>query len=430
LKFPLGLAVSIALVAAPLAAQAQSAGDGYAPPKLLTPGTNSSASAGKGTVTVQVMVKADGSFKVGKVLKSTNPSNDAAALEIAKSSKYKPAYRQGKAVDAFYDYQLTFGGDVAATGGEGMKSALASIKAAKYDDAKTQLNAYLQTHPGDQQAYTLLGVANGFAGDAGAASMAFEKAGPIADQWKSVAIQAYAKYASTQLDQKKFTDVITYAGKALELDPNNLQSYYVRGIAYANTQNDAAAITDLNKAKTIAAANKADDKTMAAIAFNLAVTQFDAGQFGEAATSSKEAVRLDPSKSAQLDKYAFVTVNNAAVALANAGKTADAVARLENGAAQFPTAAGPLMSQAAYIMATEKSPNWKKVGDEADKALAIDPNDGRGNYIRGVSAAQQQDTKAALTYLNKAKASPTYTSDPAFAKQVDDVLKQLNTPAK
>ena len=34
--------------------------------------------------------------------------------------------------------------------------------------------------------------------------------------------------------QKKFADAIAYAGKALELDPNNLQSFYVRGIAYSN----------------------------------------------------------------------------------------------------------------------------------------------------------------------------------------------------
>ena len=180
----------------------------------------------------------------------------------------------------------------------------------------------------------------------------------------------------------------------------------------------------------IAAANKADDKTIASIDYNLALTQLDAGQFGEASTSIKETDRLDPSKSAQLDKYAFVTVNNAAVALANSGKVADAVARLESGATAFPSSAGALTSQAAFILATDKKPDWKRVAAEADKALAFDPSDGRGNYIRGVAAAQQQDPKTALSYLNKAKASPAYTSDPALAKQVDDVLKQLNSADK
>ena len=212
MKFPLGPAVGIALIAAPLGAQAQVEATGYVPPKLLAPGTNSSPSSGRGTVTVQVFVKADGTFKVNKVLKSTNPADDAAALEIAKTSKYKPAYRQGKKVDAFYDYQLTFGGDVAVSGGGPMAAVLTSIKAAKYDDAKAQLTAYLQTHPNDQQAYTLLGVSDGFAGDAAGASMAFEKAGPISEQWKSVAIQAYAKYATMSLDQKKFPDAITLCG--------------------------------------------------------------------------------------------------------------------------------------------------------------------------------------------------------------------------
>ena len=159
---------------------------------------------------------------------------------------------------------------------------------------------------------------------------------------------------------------------------------------------------------------------MAAISFNLAITQLDAGQFGEAATSAKEATRLDPSRAAILDKFALANVNNAAVSLANSGKTADAVARLECGAAAFPSLAAPLTSQAAYILATDKKPDWKKVAAEADKALALDPTDGRGNYIRGVAAAQQQDQKTAQTYLNKAKSSPAYTSDPALAKQIDD----------
>jgi len=428
LKVLLGLAVSLAIVATPFMALAQS--DGYVPPKLLAPGTNATKSAGAGSVTIQVFVKKDGTFTISKIIKSTNPADNEAALEIAKTSKYKPALKQGKKVDAFYDYALSFTGDVAATGGAPLAAALNDIRSAKYDDAKTAINAYLETHPGDQQAYTLLGVSNAFSNDPAGASLAFSNAGTVPDQYKTLAIQSYGRYASAQLDAKKFPDAITYAGKAIELDPNNLQSYYVRGIAQANTQNDAAAIADLQKARQIAVAAKADDKTLASISFNLAVTQLDAGQFGEAATTSREAARLDPTKQVQLDKFAYASVNNAAVALANQGKISEAVSRLESGATAFPSAAASLTAEAAYIMATDKKPDWKAVGAEADKALALDENNGRGNYIRGVSAAQQNDPKEALDYMNKAKASPAYATDPSLAKQIDDALKQLNTPAK
>jgi tetratricopeptide (TPR) repeat protein len=420
---------TIVLAVAPSLVSAQTTA--YVPPKLESPGTNSTALAGRGDVTVQVFVKKDGTFTVNKVLKSTNAADNAAALEIAKTSKYKPAIRDGKPIDAYYDYVLSFAGDGAAAANAGpLAGATASIRAAKYDDAKTQLNAYLQAHPGDTQAYTLLGVANAFGGDPAAASLAFEKAGTVPDQYKTLAIQSYAKYASALLDAKKFGDAVTYAGHAIDADPNNLQAYYVRGIANSNLQNDAGSIADLQKARTIAQSAKSDDKTVAMIDFNLAVSQLAAGQFGEAATTTKEAVKLDPSRQAALDKFAVTAVNNAAVALANQGKIADAVSRLESGATAFPAGAAQLYVQAAYIYATDKKPDWRKVQSEADRALAIDASNGRGNYIRGVAAAQQDDPKTAIPYLNKAKSSTAYTSDAALAKQIDDALKALNAPGK
>ena len=52
------------------------------------------------------------------------------------------------------------------------------------------------------------------------------------------------------------------------------------------------------------------DKTVAMIDFNLAVSQLAAGQYGEGATTSKEAIRLDPSRQAQLDKFAVTVLKN------------------------------------------------------------------------------------------------------------------------
>jgi TonB family protein len=428
-QLPLRLLASAAIVATPLAASAQSTA--FVAPKLTAPGSSTTTPAGKGSVIVQVFVKKDGSFRVVKVLKSTNPADNASALEMAKTAKYKAATRGGHAVDAYYDYAYMFAGDGAASTGTGpMATALAAIRAGKYDDAKSQLNSYLQAHPGDAQANTLLGVASYFSNDMATAAMSFDKAGTVPDQYKTLAIQSYSKYASTLLDDKKFPDAITYAGKAIAADPNNLEGYYVRGIAESNAQNDAAAIADLQKARAIAVSARSDDKTLATIGFNLAVTQLDAGQFGEASTTIKDVERLDPSRRDALDKFAFASINNAAVALANEGKIADAVSRLESGATAFPSSAGPLTAQASYIMATDKKPDWKKVGDEADKALAIDDTSGLGNYVRGVAYAQQNDSKDALVSITKAKASPQYGTDASLAKKIDDALKQLKTAAQ
>src|SRR5579885_2450579 len=72
----------------------------YIPPKLLKQGTFTSPVSGAGTVIVKVLVNPDGSFKVQGVVKSTNKSDEAAALEIANSSKYKPATRNMQPVMA------------------------------------------------------------------------------------------------------------------------------------------------------------------------------------------------------------------------------------------------------------------------------------------------------------------------------------------
>jgi tetratricopeptide (TPR) repeat protein len=418
-----------ALATLPLAANAQSAPPDSAP-TLIKRGTNTTPLAGKGDVTVQVFVKTDGSFTVMKVLKSTNPGDEAAALEIAKSSAYKPAIRNGKPDAEFYDFALSFGGDTAAIGSAPLPTALAAIHEGKYDLAKSTLVAYLQDRPDDTQANTLLGVAEGFAGDYAGSSAAFAKAGTIPDEYKVLAGGSFTKNATAQLDAKNFPGAIDSATRAISIDARNVQAYYVRGIAYANARNDAAAIADLQTAYATATSLKSDTTTLGLISYNLAISQLDSGAFGDAVMTAKTVARYDPARRAQLDRIASAAYNNSAVALANAGKIPDAVSRLEQGASDFPALAGALTAEAAYIMATAKSPDWSKVRAEADKALAIEPTNGRAAFVAGVSAAHLNDSAAALDYMNKAKASPAYGTDVSLAKQIDDALKSLNPPTK
>jgi hypothetical protein len=433
LKFPFRLLTCAAIVAMPVATSAQTAtATTYTPPKLLERGATSAAPGGNGSVTVQVFVKKDGSATVNKISKTSNAADNPAALEIAKTSKYKPALRNGKPVDAYYYYVLSFGSEpvaaAAAPAGSGTGPALTAIRAGKYDDAKGLLQTYLQAHPGDTDAYTLLGVANTFGGNLPDATAAFDKAGTIPDQYKALAEQAYEKNAGALLDDKKYADSITAAGHAIDVNPQSLQGYYVRGVAEANMQNDTAAIADLTKARAIASAAKSDTKTSVTLAYSLAIAQLDAGLYGEAATTAREVSQSDTARSGQINQRAYVAVSNAAIALANAGKTADAVSRFESGASAFPAAAPGLIAQAATVLATDKKPDWDKVKAEAGKALALNPNSGRAEFILGIAAANQKDPKGALDYMNKAKASTDYSSDASLAKQIDTALKQLNTP--
>jgi tetratricopeptide (TPR) repeat protein len=427
--FRLIACICIAAFGTPLVAGAQTA-PAHIAPKLLQRGTNTTAPAGAGDVMVQVFVKKDGTFKVNKVIKSSNDGNNAAALEIAQTSKYRPATSGGKPVAEYYDFKVSFAGETAAIGSGPMATILGEIRTGKYDQAKSDLATYLQTNPNDTQAYTLLGVANAFGGDPAAASAAFAKAGTIPPQYQTLALQSYEKYATAALNDKKYSDAIDAANRAIALNANSLQAYYDRGQANMGAQNYTAAIADLQKAQSIAATAKSDAQTISTLAFTLAVAQLDAGQFGEAAQSAKDIYRNDTARSAQLDKFAYTAAMNAAITLANAGQNPNAIGRLESGAAAFPHDAGALTAEAAYIMAIDKKPDWDKVKAEAQKALDLDPNAGKADFVLGVVASQKSDQKTAVDYFNKAKATPDYGSDPSLAKQINDALAKLNGASK
>ena len=81
-------------------------------------------------------------------------------------------------------------------------------------------------------------------------------------------------------------------------------------------------------------------------------------------------------------------------------------------------------------MAADKTPDWKKVKLEADKALAADPGDGLANFVAAVAVSKTGRAQDSVPFLNKAKSSPLYTSDASFAKQVDDALKAVATLSK
>jgi tetratricopeptide (TPR) repeat protein len=415
---------SPALLAFALPASAQTS-TFYTQPKIIKQGANTSPIAGNGAVTLQVFVHKDGSIGTVKIEKSTNHADDAAATEIAKASTYKPGVRDAKPIDAYYTMVLKFNGtsvvNDTGTDSSDLVAANALIRANKFSDAKAKLDAFLTAHPGDKDAEALLGVADGYLNDSADAATAFDAAGTIPDQFKVVAAKAYVDAAVDALKAKNNDQAIALSSKALALQ-QNVNTLYVQGTAYANAQQYPQAIADLEKAKAMATSGRSDAATLNAIDASLATSYIMGGQPDKGLALAQEIKHRDPSNT-RVDDTLAAYYNQQAVAAMKAGKQMDAVADLENAAKALPSRAAVLYIQAANVLSQGSKPDWKAVKAEADKALAVDPNDPRANYVAGVALANSGDGKGAILLLQKAKQN--VGSDTTLSGQIDTALSKL-----
>lgn len=414
---------ALSLAALPPVASAQTS-QFYSPPKIIKQGTSTSPVVGTGSVQLKVFIRKNGSVGTINVEKSTNHGDDAAATEIAKTSTYKPGARDGKPIDAYYTLALKFKGSAvqADTGTKGgLAQANALIRAGKYQDAKTQLQGYLTGHPGEREAEALLGVADSFLNDSAGATAAFDAAGSIPDRFKVVAAKAYADAAVDALKAKNNDQAIALSNKALALQAN-VNTLFIQGTAYANAQKYPEAIADFEKAKAQATAGKADTATLNAIDSGLVTAYLFGGQTDKGLALAKDVKRRDPSNT-RVDDSLAAYYNQQATTLLQAGKKDQAVANLESAAQALPSRAVVMYAQAANVLASGTSPDWKKVKAEADKALAIDPNDARANFIAGVALGNSGDKTGAISLIQKAKANAG--SDAKLAADADTALKQL-----
>jgi TonB family protein len=417
---------AVSLASFPLLAGAQTS-QFYSPPKVLKQGTSTTPVAGTGTVEVKVFVKKNGSVGSTQILKSSNHADDQAALEIARTSTYKPGARDAKPEDAYYTFVLRFSGssvqaDLGAGNGA-LAQANALIRAGKYEDAKTQLQSYITGHPGDKDANALLGVAESYLNDATASAAAFDQAGTIPDRFKVVAAHAYSDAAVDSLKAKNYDQAVTLAGKSLALQPS-VNGLYIRGTAYENAQQYPAAIADLEKAKAQASSGNADPKSVNAIDTALATAYVFGGQTDKGIALAQDVKRRDPSNT-QVDDAMTAYYNQQARAAIQAGKSDQAVADLESGARAVPGRAALLYTSAASVMAgsAKTADDWKKVKSEADKALALDPNSAQANFVAGIALGNSGDRAGATAALQKAKANVGTDSD--LSGKIDTALAQL-----
>jgi tetratricopeptide (TPR) repeat protein len=431
-------ALIAALSAAVLAAPPAGAQNAYEEPKVTSLGKAdaSIAVAGKGTVVVQVFVKADGSAQVKRVIRSTNPGDNDAALSIAKNSTYAPATRLGKPVDAFKDFTLSFndgGVSSAIAAGTGAPAGSAAqmeslLRAGNYQGARDAANSYLGSHPGSPQAFAVLGAAQSQLKDYPAAADAFDKAGKLPAEYVPFAVQAYVGNAAALNAGDKSAEAVASAKKAVALDPGGA-SYNALGLAELGANDPAGAAAALEQASKLANADpKVPANVRATILANLAGAYAAGGSLDKAKAAVAQAQQLDPKSNAGETAAGQLSVR--ADRLAADKKFPDAAAAY-TAAAEFSTAnAARFYAFAASCYLRESTPEAQKALDSAQKSVAADPNSVDGLYTMGVAYAELGKRDNARDALQKALVQAKAANQGSRAADIEDKLKQLDAGAK
>ena len=432
LSFPALAAVALT-PPLPAFAQAATDGDTYVHAKLVTRGKNTTPIAGNGTVVIQVFVKSDGSFKVQKIIKTTNAADDTAAMEIAKSSRYKPATRNGRATAEFYSFTMKFngseidGGDPQVSNTD-LRRILGMINANNFQGAQPLAKAYVAANPTDQNGQALLGVADSFLNDHAGAVAAFDAAGTIPEKFKPAALTSYVNYSSDSYKSKNYDASIAAAKHALTLGAGP-GIYNILGNAELGKGNNAEAVADLEKAVAgLKADPKVDSNSLVNVEANLVGAYSAAGQNDKALALAKQVLAVDPNAPVQ-----SILANNVvaqAQAFARDKKFVEAANLLDTAAASSPKDVSvQLYGRAANYAESGEKPDWKLGKALADKVLALAPNDARANYYAGIAIASEKSlgtVKDALVYLNKADASAKNGTDAELTKQIEATIKQLS----
>lgn len=444
----------IALVAAwllqtGLPANAQYANE-FTPAKLIKQGTTSTPIAGSGTVVVQVQVNADGSHKVIKVIRSSNPGDNAAAMEISQNSTYRPAHRGTTPTTAFYDFTLKFNGKSVAPntnessqgGGLGSVSPAAQqvavlIREKRYAEAKSKAQAELLSSPGDESLHEMLGIAAFDSNDPATAAQAFDKVSTIGKQFQPIAAASFAGAAVTIADQNP-TQALEFAQKAVALNPDS-NSRFALGVAQLANKQNAEALATL---KSVAQSAMNDPKLSQTAKENIAA-RLMAAYLANNDTQGAQAVaaqikQLDPSSTlpGRVMGNSYLEAGLAAVTAKN---YAEALKEFDQAAAQGdPAVAVTAYDQAAFTITKMDKPDYKLMQSYADKAIALKADDVPANFAEGIAltgqwAASRDDSmkKKALDALNKADALAKQSGNEALSLQIETFVKtNLNaTPA-
>jgi TonB family protein len=441
------LAALVALTAVP--APAQYANE-FTPAKLIRQGKTTNSIAGSGTVVVQVQVNPDGTHKAIKVIRSTNAGDNAAAMDIAQNSSYRPAHRGSAATVSFYDFTLKFIGKSVAsapsednavpTGGGNLSPAAAQIAAlirqGQYGQAKSKAEAALLSSPDDESLRQMLGIAAFDAGDVTTAAAAFDKVPTIGSQFKQAAASSFAT-AAVKVAQSDATQSLAYAQKAMSLDPS-ADSRFALGVAQLANGDNAAALESLKAAHDAAMNNsKIPVASKVNIDSELLQAYLASHDTANAQAIAAQIKQLDPSSTAGTTAMGASLIKSGQDAM-QAKDTAGALKDFDQAAATGdPQIAVTANTQAALAIAQSAKPDYKQMDAYAQKALAIQPNNALANFAEGIALTGQWGTshddaakKRAAAALDKADQLAKADGNIALSLQIESFEKKyLNAGA-
>jgi tetratricopeptide (TPR) repeat protein len=432
---------ALTIVAAAVPALAQS--EDYSIAKVIKQGTTSQPVAGSGTVQVQVQVNADGTHKVVKVLRSDNPGDNAAALEIAANSTYRPARRGSTPVTSFYDFNLRFNGKVVQTqeeqairaesAGADTGAIDALVRSGKYKDAIAKANAALLSSPGNPGVLQLLAVAQYYDNDFTDSAATFSRVQDIKKPFQPIAAQAFSTGA-VRVSQTNPAQALDYAHKAVSLSNGDATSKFALGVAQlANKQNADAVATLKGVHDQLVTDPKADAKTKLNVDQELLQAYLANNDSAGANAIAAEMKQLDPSgggASRALSQHYLQLGSDAMTAgdFPTAAKDFDQAATSSSG--QDAVTANTF---AAFAVMRETKPDYGKAKDYAQKAVTGAPDDAQANFALGLayfgtyaSSNKSDDKSQALNYLNKADQLAKAAGNEGLALQIEAQIKNLS----
>ncbi len=420
-------------------------------PSSIARGKTSTAIAGTGTVIVQVQVNPDGSHKALRVIHSTNTGDNAAALEIAQNSTYRPAHRGNSAVSAFYDFTLKFTGKTVAAAQAGTAASTSGtsgqidrmIRAGNYEGAKAKAQEALAANPNDPVLNSELGSANYFLADYPSAAAAFSKVSSVPHEFAQVAANSYVQ-AAQKLVSTNPAQSLAYAQKAVAMAPNSGGAYYALGAAELANNNATQAAADLKKSRDMVFADpKTDVKSRVNVDAELFTAYNKAGNTAAAQATMEEIKRLDPNNSAvgtiQANTY---LQQGQAYEKATPPNYQGAIAAFEQAAksggeqAQVTGYTSAAFAVSAMLQAQKSPPtvaDYGKMKSYADKALAVNPSDAEANFAEGVALGGQYIVggksnaalkSQALAALTKAKSAAQAAGNFTLSLNIDNFIKQ------
>ncbi len=442
-----GLAAIAAIGSFAAPAAAQYANE-FTQAKLLKQGTTAKPIAGSGTVVVQVQVNSDGSHKAVRVIRSTNSGDNAAALDIAQNSTYRPAHRGSTPITDFYDFTLKFSGSSVSSASQGSgpvatgnvspaaAQVAAMIRAGHYAEAKSKAQSELLSSPGDESLRQMLGIAAYDDGDVTMAAASFNKVTTIGKQFQAIAAASFAA-AAVKGAQEDPEQSLEYAQKAVALNPD-VNAHFALGVAQLANGQNADALASLKAARDAAMASpKLATSAKVNIDAELLQAYLANNDNAGAQTVAAEIKQLDPTSTAGSVAMASALLK-AGAAQVLAKNTEAALKDFDQAAALGdPRIAVTANLQAAFAIAQSSKPDYKQMQAYADKALALKPDDAQANFAEGIALAGQWGAshdagtkQKAIATLNKADQAAKAAGNEGLSLQIETFMKQsLNTTA-